>query len=160
MSPEQCRAARAWLGWTQQDLAQRGKVSLSTIQAFEKGDHRTIPATTEAMRIALEVNGIEFIEDGIRLSQTAKQMNQRSRIIHISDVHASMSQAEFEKIVSEILKYRTTAMSSHELYDAFYERGYKLSGSNPKKNFLVKISRAKNSGVLCADSDHKIKIRE
>jgi DNA-binding XRE family transcriptional regulator len=160
MSPEQCRAARAWLGWKQQDLARRAKVSLSTVQAFEKGDHRTIPATTHAIRLALEANGIEFIEDGIRLSQTARQRNRPIQLLHISDIHTSMSQAEFQKLATMILQEQNKPMSSHELYDAFLARGYKFIGSKPRKNFLVKISRAKNNGVLCNDNDLKIKIRE
>jgi transcriptional regulator with XRE-family HTH domain len=160
MSPEQCRAGRALLGWTQQELARRAKVSLSTVQGFEKGDHRTIPATTEAMRLALEANGIEFIEDGVRLSQTARQRKQRDLVAHVSDLHANMSQAEFEKIVAIILRQRTTPISSTELYDAFYEMGYKLFGSKRKKNFLAKVSRAKKSGILSSDENSKLKLLE
>jgi transcriptional regulator with XRE-family HTH domain len=160
MSPEQCRAARVWLGWTQQDLARRAKVSLSTVQGLEKGDHRTIPATTHAIRLALEEGGIEFIEDGIRLSEAAKKTKQRTEVVHISDVHYSMSQAEFEKIAALILKQRSKSMSSRELYDAFYEKGYKFPGSQPRKNFFVKVSRAKDRGILYNDSDLKLRLRE
>ena len=35
MTPEQCRAARGWLNWTQVELAEKGKVGLSTVMAFE-----------------------------------------------------------------------------------------------------------------------------
>jgi transcriptional regulator with XRE-family HTH domain len=160
MSPEQCRAARAWLNWTQQDLARRAKVSLSTVQGFEKGETKPIPATTHAMRLALEAHGIEFIEYGIRLSQTVRQRNRRTELIHISDMHTSMSQAEFEKIATMILKEHNKPMSSHELYNAFYEKGYRLAGSKPRKNFFVKVSRAKNNGVLCNDPDLRLKAKE
>src|SRR5260370_36884169 len=128
MSPEQCRAARAWLGWTQHDLARRAKVGPSTVQSFEKGETKTIPATTEAMRIALETNGIEFIEDGVRLSQAARQRNRRPKLLHISNIHTSMSQAEFQKLATMILQEQNNTMSSHELYDAFLAKGYKFIG--------------------------------
>jgi|GEM_PF-3592411 len=34
-SPAQCRAARALLGWSQEDLAQRAHVELETVQLYE-----------------------------------------------------------------------------------------------------------------------------
>lgn len=76
MSPEQCRAARAWLGWTQQMLASCARVGLSTIKEFEKSGRRTIPATLGAMQQALEKAGVTFFNDadgkptGIHVSAT------------------------------------------------------------------------------------------
>src|ERR1043165_8988029 len=63
MSPEQCRAARAWLGWTQQKMASYARVGLSTIKEFEKGGRRTIPATLAAMQQTLERAGVTFVND-------------------------------------------------------------------------------------------------
>ena len=60
MTPEQCRAARAWLGWSQEELAVVAKVSLSTVRDFEKGRRKPIINTLEAMKKALEVKGISF----------------------------------------------------------------------------------------------------
>ena len=40
MSPNLCRAARAWLVWTQLQLADKAGVSLSTVREFE-ADRRT-----------------------------------------------------------------------------------------------------------------------
>jgi DNA-binding transcriptional regulator YiaG len=72
MTPEQCRAARGWLGWTQQELARRARVGLSTVKLFEAGERKTIPATGEAMHRAIEAAGIGFLEEdgkaiGIRI---------------------------------------------------------------------------------------------
>jgi transcriptional regulator with XRE-family HTH domain len=64
ISSEQCRAARAWLNWTQQELAGRAGVGLSTVKEFEKGERKTIAATAEAMRRALAEAGIEFLDEG------------------------------------------------------------------------------------------------
>jgi len=76
MSPEQCRAARGWLGLSQDDLAKRANVSLSTVRDFEKGRHVPIAATLAAMRRAIEAAGVELIHEeekavGIRLSRDA-----------------------------------------------------------------------------------------
>src|SRR5207248_3555603 len=38
LSPEQSRAARAWLGWSQSELAKRANLSIGTVQNFESGD--------------------------------------------------------------------------------------------------------------------------
>jgi ribosome-binding protein aMBF1 (putative translation factor) len=67
MSPEQCRAARAWLGWSMDVLAQRAHVSNSTVRDFEARRRTPIPNNLAAMQRALEVAGIEFLssDDGI-----------------------------------------------------------------------------------------------
>jgi ribosome-binding protein aMBF1 (putative translation factor) len=66
MSPEQTRAARGWLGWSQEELAKRANVSLSTVRDHEKGRHVPIAATLDAMRRAIEAAGIRFLnlDDG------------------------------------------------------------------------------------------------
>jgi len=61
MSPEQCRAARGWLGWTQQELARRAGVGLSTVRDFEKGERTPIAQNLAAMRRAVEAAGIQLV---------------------------------------------------------------------------------------------------
>ena len=61
MSPEQCRAARAWLDWSQQDLAERASVGLSTVKEFEKGHRKPIANNLNAIRAALENAGIKLL---------------------------------------------------------------------------------------------------
>jgi DNA-binding transcriptional regulator YiaG len=62
MSPEQCRAARGWLDWSQKDLAAKASVSLSTVRDFEKGRRAPIANNLTAMRAALEGAGIAFVD--------------------------------------------------------------------------------------------------
>ena len=63
--PEQCRAARALLDWTQDDLAARAEVSRSTVRGFEGGQHDLHRATTAAIRRAFEAAGVIFLEAGL-----------------------------------------------------------------------------------------------
>lgn len=68
LSPPQCRAARALLNWSQEQLAKRSSLGLSTVRNFEAA--RTIPVRNNlaAIRTALESAGVEFIgETGVKL---------------------------------------------------------------------------------------------
>jgi len=68
LTPEQCRSARAWLGWSQAELAERAKVGQSTVKDFESGKRTPIQATLAAMRVVLETEGIGFpfvLENGV-----------------------------------------------------------------------------------------------
>lgn len=64
LTPEQSRAARGWLDWTQEQLAERAGVALSTVRDFEK--HRRVPIRNnlEALREALEEAGVKLTYDG------------------------------------------------------------------------------------------------
>lgn len=63
MTPEQCRAARGWLDWTQDDLAKRASVSLSTVRDYEKGRRTPISNNLTAMCNALQTGGISLRND-------------------------------------------------------------------------------------------------
>ena len=61
----QVKAARALLGWSQGDLAQRSGVSEPTIARLEsaEGELGGREGTSEKIRKAIENAGIEFIEE-------------------------------------------------------------------------------------------------
>lgn len=65
MSPEQVRAARNWLAWTQAELAERAKVGLSTVKDYESGKRTPIANNLEAIQRALEAGGIGFQPNSI-----------------------------------------------------------------------------------------------
>ena len=72
MNPDQSRAARGLLDWSQAELAARSNLSESTVRDFEKG--RRVPSINNlaAIRRALEAAGVEFIEGdqpGLRLKR-------------------------------------------------------------------------------------------
>jgi transcriptional regulator with XRE-family HTH domain len=74
MTPDQCRAARALLGWTQPDLAKRSGVSANTISGFEKGATAPIPANLAALVRAFQAAGVDLIHEngggeGVRLRE-------------------------------------------------------------------------------------------
>jgi transcriptional regulator with XRE-family HTH domain len=61
-TPEQSRAARGWLDWSQDDLAKRARVSLSTVRDFEKGKRTPIANNLDAMRQAVIAAGVYLVE--------------------------------------------------------------------------------------------------
>jgi len=59
ITPKQCKSARVYLGWSQQDLADKARVVQKTITDFERG------VTTPQRRIAEDIKTI-FEEAGIK----------------------------------------------------------------------------------------------
>ena len=62
ITPEQSRAARALIDWTQRELATRAGIGISTVQNFEGGLRKPHDNHIKAMRIAFEQAGVIFIE--------------------------------------------------------------------------------------------------
>ncbi len=75
LSPEQSRAARGWLDWSQDDLAKRANVALSTVRDFEKGRRTPILNNLMAMRDVFAAAGVYMhgSEDGRPLGITVIQ---------------------------------------------------------------------------------------
>jgi transcriptional regulator with XRE-family HTH domain len=73
ISAEQLRAARALLGWSQTQLAEKAGLSLPTVKRVEiERGPRVSDAARLALRVALESGGVEFISEngggpGVRL---------------------------------------------------------------------------------------------
>lgn len=58
---EQCRAARAMLGWSQTTLAEAANVSRQTIADFERGAHMPIANNLASIIAVFEQAGITLI---------------------------------------------------------------------------------------------------
>jgi transcriptional regulator with XRE-family HTH domain len=82
MTPEQCRAARALLDWSQELLAGQSGVAKRTVQYFESGTREPIAANNAALRAALEKAGVDFIAEngggpGVRLKKKRRRKDFR-----------------------------------------------------------------------------------
>ncbi len=77
LTPEQLKAARQLLGWSQSDLAGHVGVSTKTVWVFEAGKPKPSVLNLDLVRAALESAGVIFVEEngdgpGVRLRK-AKQ---------------------------------------------------------------------------------------
>ena len=62
ITPEQCRAARGLLAWSQLELAQKARVGVVTVHQLEAGSSQSRRSTLDVIRRAFEAAGVEFID--------------------------------------------------------------------------------------------------
>jgi transcriptional regulator with XRE-family HTH domain len=72
LQASQIRAARALLGWSQTDLADRAGVVRPTIAMVERSKATHYDRTLSRIKDALEAAGIVFINDGKYVGATLK----------------------------------------------------------------------------------------
>src|SRR6185312_8030604 len=78
ISAAQCRAARALIGWSQDQLEAASRVAKKTIADFERGATSPYARTLQDLRRALEEAGVDFIPSngsgaGVRLLPRVQQ---------------------------------------------------------------------------------------
>lgn len=70
----QLRGARAMLGWSQAELADRAGITRKTLVGLESGDRDSYRSTMEKVVAVLEAAGVRFIEvegsGGVMLART------------------------------------------------------------------------------------------
>lgn len=64
MTPNQSKAARGLLGWSQPELVKKSGMSIATVKRFESGLAPVSDEAVEAMKGAMEKAGIDFIAIG------------------------------------------------------------------------------------------------
>lgn len=69
--PAQCRAGRAFLGWSQAVLADASGVSRRSIAYYESGARQLTLRTRLAITAALEAAGVRFTDEGLVGSRAA-----------------------------------------------------------------------------------------
>ena len=85
ISPRQIRAARALLGWSQQELADKAIVSLNALTRLERAQVDPRVSTVTALQRALSKAGVEFIAEepnrgeGVRLVKPSTNAPRASR---------------------------------------------------------------------------------
>lgn len=78
LTPEQCRAARGLLDWTQEFLAETAGVSRSTVRDFKGGRHDLNRVSAGQITAAFQKAGVVLIGSdemgpGVRLTRPLRQ---------------------------------------------------------------------------------------
>jgi transcriptional regulator with XRE-family HTH domain len=79
LRPEQSKCARAWLGWSQTDLAKRAGVALSTVNDFETGRRLLRDISVAQIHAAFERAGI-LIDDVLGISDAPAVLDAFSKM--------------------------------------------------------------------------------
>ncbi len=87
MTPSQCRAGRALLNWSQDDLETAARVSKKTIADFERDQRNQQVRTIEAIEMALTSHGVIFISangggEGVRKRASMPRLFRRDDVEH------------------------------------------------------------------------------
>jgi transcriptional regulator with XRE-family HTH domain len=85
ISPSQCRAARALLGWSQEDLERHAGIAKKTIADFERDARSPHERSNKALQSTLEAHGVVFIPQngggaGVRLKLPLPQLFRRNDV--------------------------------------------------------------------------------
>lgn len=97
LTPEQIRAARALLNWSQAELADRSGVAAQSIKNIERGvtDPRLTTATT--LKRTLESAGVQFVEPGINPAGNGVALRTSPRHVATQgEMQASADDARFQ----------------------------------------------------------------
>ncbi len=64
LTPSQCRAARALINWSREELASASRLHLGVIADFEQFGREPDERALDALRHALEAAGVVFLDAG------------------------------------------------------------------------------------------------
>jgi transcriptional regulator with XRE-family HTH domain len=83
ITARQSRAARALLGWTQETLADKARISLTALKRLEsENDLRVYESTRDQVRRAFEANGVVLLNsargEGVMIVHAAAKQNQET----------------------------------------------------------------------------------
>ncbi len=94
----QCRMARAYLNWSQQELADTAGLGLNTISSFERADRAADARTVGAILRAFQQAGLDFVDGGVVPKQVRSYLL-TSYLELLDDIQSSMPEG------GEVLKH-------------------------------------------------------
>ncbi len=119
----QVRGARALLGWNQQELAHRANVASSTVADFERGKRSPVANNMDAIRIALEHGGINFLPGGAVNGPAPQQQRKIAlfpdgkpiRLITVADLAQWAERRDSKSAFPELI-YRLILATTHNRF--------------------------------------------
>lgn len=122
---EQIRAARALLGWSQHDLAEKAGLSQTGIARIENGTNQPNTKTLEKINAAFDASEIEFIGDsGVkrRTGEVRTLRGSQGFKDFMNDVYETVSQSGGEICVYNVDETNWTKWMGESAYKSHAER--------------------------------------
>ncbi|MAM61006.1 helix-turn-helix transcriptional regulator [Maritimibacter sp. UBA3975] len=82
MTPEQCKAARALLGWSQNHLAENALVSRATVADFESRERAPTTNNLRAIKASFYAAGIEMLPKGEEFGEGVRFRERKMRYVN------------------------------------------------------------------------------
>lgn len=110
VTPFQIRAARAILDWTQGMLAERAKVTQSTIANIEAEKQIASKSTLSSITKAFQDSGIEFLDDGLRKIKGMFELSGNDCFVRLlENVYHTLRGTDHELLISGADERRNVA---------------------------------------------------
>jgi transcriptional regulator with XRE-family HTH domain len=90
--PEQSRAARGWLGWSQHELANQANVALRSLASFERGEIMLRRNNVAAIQRAIEGAGLQLLFDEVGKPAGIARLNSASEFGKLTTKPPSVTQ--------------------------------------------------------------------
>lgn len=133
ISSAQCRAARALLDWSQDQLAENAQVSRATVADFERNNRTPVKNNLIAIIAALEAAGVSFIPDsdqgvGVRFRKVELEYNKTIRPL---DIGPSLSVRYKQKPYTLVIPGEVLDDIDRTNYDSLEEQAQAVSRHLP-----------------------------
>jgi transcriptional regulator with XRE-family HTH domain len=164
----QLRAARAMIGWSQDQLAERSGVSKPTIARLELAPQDSAiggyASTSEKLVSALEAAGVIFVEEngegpGVRLKKrmSKRLLDERERAETAKILarewtayckeHNSMA---FASAIGDLIRIKFRKVGGVEVFNSFtvrvLDRGFEVDGKTVEKDTMERVVFAELEG--------------
>ncbi|MGH6845881.1 MAG: helix-turn-helix domain-containing protein [Methylocella sp.] len=155
VTPSQIRAGRALLDWSQEQLAEKAKVGLSSVRDYEKERRGGEAGGAKAIRLALEDQGVVFLPSegdlgpGVRL--TAKTPNVLRRPTKLGRCDALMISVEWRGREIEVFVSQEALDDLGEFRETRPEAEYVALFDQKRARILKAAAAAIDAGRVTPD---------
>ena len=151
LNAAQCRAGRALLNWSQDELAENAQVARTTVTEFESNFRTPIKQNLLAIQSALEAAGVEFI------SENGGGVGARFRDVELE--YSRNVRTDIDKVMLPI-RYRGntyTLAIPHDVIDDMDRANYKTDkefGKALERRLPIYLRAAEEKIIAGTISDH------
>ena len=128
IKPNQVKAARALLGWSQDDLAERAGLSKASIAKFEINEREPHQSSMDGILQAFELSGIVFTKNGVELKDDAVTVIEGDDwyLRLLDDVYYSLKDCKHPELLLICADDRVSSLEVNDSYRKMRSAGVKM----------------------------------